>query len=51
MLIQAYAMEAALAVRDPVPERAIQGALYAWAQVLAIPAPRSISPITPVMEG
>lgn len=47
ILIQIYATEAALAVRHPVPERALHDAVYPWALVSEIPPPTQPSPIQP----
>lgn len=51
VLLQAYATEAALSVRNPVPEQALRDALYSRSLVLEIPAPPKVSPISPVDRG
>lgn len=48
LLAQAYAMEAVLALRNPVAERALMDAVYSWTLLLEIPPAPKVSPVNPV---
>jgi hypothetical protein len=48
LLVQAYATEAALALRNPVALRALADATYAWSMLLDA---ESAAPVSPVLAG
>lgn len=48
LLVQAYAAEAVLALRNPVAERALMDAVYSWSLLLEIPLAAKVSPVNPV---
>jgi hypothetical protein len=47
LLAQLCATEALLAVRNPVPERAVRDAVYAWTLATSIPRDEPVSPVSP----